>query len=135
MLGIFSLLFITIGCAYLNATLSINGNTTIASNTWDIHFENLRVTTGSVTATTPAAIQSNTTMISYSVLLDKPVHFHFIPRYKSELMIFNKVYRDRHFGYNFWKWALSRFKCQKDIFTKEERIKIFEMMKEEFDLK
>ena len=63
------------------------------------------------------------------------VHFHFIPRYKNELKIFNKIYRDRHFGYNFWKWSLSRFKCQKDIFTKEERIKIFEMMKEEFDLK
>ena len=62
------------------------------------------------------------------------VHFHFIPRYKNELKIFNKVYKDRHFGYNFWKWALSRFKSQKDIFTKEERIKIFEMMKEEFDL-
>jgi len=30
---------------------------------------------------------------------------------------------------------LSRFKSQKDIFTKEERIQIFNMMKEEFSLK
>ena len=62
------------------------------------------------------------------------VHFHFIPRYKNELKLFNKVYKDKHFGYNFWKWALSMFKCRKDIFTYEERIKIFEMMKSEFDI-
>ena len=49
------------------------------------------------------------------------------------LKLFDKVYKDRHFGYNFWKWALSKFKSQKDIFTKEERIKIFEMMKDEFN--
>ena len=65
---------------------------------------------------------------------EKPhVHFHFIPRYKNELKIFNKIYKDKHFGYNFWKWSLSKFKRQKDIFTNEERLKIFEMMKEEFN--
>lgn len=64
---------------------------------------------------------------------EKPhVHFHFIPRYKNELNLFNKTYRDRHFGYNFWKWSLSNFKAQKDIFTKEERKQIYEMMKKEF---
>ena len=47
---------------------------------------------------------------------------------------FNKEYKDRHFGYNFWKWAINRFKSQKDIFTHEERMKIFEMMKEEFKI-
>ena len=36
-------------------------------------------------------------------------------------------------SFNFWKWSLSRFKRQKDIFTQEERVKIFEMMKEEFN--
>ena len=65
---------------------------------------------------------------------EKPhVHFHFIPRYKNKLEIFNKVYKDKHFGYNFWKWALSKLKSQKDIFTKEEKLKIFEMMKDEFN--
>lgn len=39
---------------------------------------------------------------------------------------------DKHFGYNLWKWALNKFKSQKDIFNKEEKIKIFEMMKNEF---
>ena len=67
---------------------------------------------------------------------EKPhVHFHFIPRYKNELKIFNKIYKDKHFGYNFWKWTLSRFKSQKDVFTKEEKLQIYEMMKKEFNLK
>ena len=65
----FLLLFISIGYAYLSASLSINGNTTIAANTWDIHFENLSITNGSVTASTPAAINGSSTSISYKVLL------------------------------------------------------------------
>ena len=51
------------------------------------------------------------------------------------LMLFGKKYVDRHFGYNFWKWSLSKFKSQKDIFTREEKNKIFEMMKSEFAIK
>ena len=47
-------------------------------------------------------------------------------------MLFNKKYVDRHFGYNFWKWNLSKFKCQKDPYTEQERKQIFEMMKNEF---
>ena len=85
----------------------------------------------------------NATMFNFACLMnnayrdnEKPhVHFHFIPRYKNQLNIFNKVYKDKHFGYNFWKWALNKFKSQKNIFTKEERLKIFEMMKNEFNLK
>ena len=66
---------------------------------------------------------------------EKPhVHFWFVPRYQNELKLFNKIYKDRHFGYNFWKWANSKFRRQKDIFTEEERLKIFEMMKEEFKI-
>ena len=78
----------------------------------------------------------NATMFNFACLMnnayrdnEKPhVHFHFFPRYKNELMLFDKVYKDRHFGYNFWKWSLSKFKRQKDIFTKEERQKIFQMI-------
>ena len=33
-----------------------------------------------------------------------------------------------------WKWALSRFKAQKDIFIKEERLQIYELMKKEFNI-
>lgn len=83
----------------------------------------------------------NATMFNFACLMnnayrdnEKPhVHFHFIPRYKNKLEIFNKVYKDKHFGYNFWKWALSKLKSQKDIFTKKEKLKIFEMMKDEFN--
>ncbi len=62
------------------------------------------------------------------------VHFHFIPRYKNQLKLFNKIYKDKHFGYNFWKWSLSKFKRQKDIFSKKERLEIFKMMKQEFHM-
>ena len=39
-------------------------------------------------------------------------------------MLFDKKYVDRHFGYNFWKWNLSKFKCQKDPYTEDERKRI-----------
>ncbi len=82
----------------------------------------------------------NTTMFNFACLMnnayrdnEKPhVHFHFVPRYKDKVYLFNKTYADKHFGYNFWKWANSKFKRQKDIFTKEERLEIFNMMKDEF---
>ena len=81
------------------------------------------------------------TMFNFACLMnnayrdnEKPlVHFHFIPRYKEEINIFNKKYKDKHFGYNMWKWALNEKESQKDIFTEEERLKIFEMMKKEFN--
>ena len=72
----FMVIFISIGYAYLSRTLSITGSTEIAANSWDIHFANLSITEGSVEATTPAAIQSNTTSINYSVLLDLPGDFY-----------------------------------------------------------
>ena len=82
------------------------------------------------------------TMFNFACLMnnayrdnEKPhVHYHFIPRYKNKLNLFGKKYKDRHFGYNFWKWSLNRFKCQKDIYTKEEKIKIYEMIKNEFNI-
>ena len=50
-----------------------------------------------------------------------------------DLKLFNKIYKDKHFGYNFWKRSNSKFKYQKDIFTKEEKQKIYQMMKEEWN--
>lgn len=84
----------------------------------------------------------NSAMFNFACLMNnayrdnvKPhVHFHFMPRYKEEVCLFNKHYIDRHFGYNFWKWSNNKFKRQKDIFTEEEKIKIFNMMKDEFNL-
>ena len=85
----------------------------------------------------------NATMFNFACLMnnayrdnEKPhVHFHFIPRYKKEVLIFNKIYVDKHFGYNFWKWSLSKLKSQKDIFSKKEKDQIYNMMKEKFNLK
>ena len=82
------------------------------------------------------------TMFNFSCLMnnayrdkEKPhVHFHFMPRYKNEVVLFNKKYIDKHFGYNFWKWDLNKFKRQKDIFTKKEKQEIFKMIKNEYKI-
>jgi len=59
------------------------------------------------------------------------VHFHFIPRYDGKRIILGKKYKDKHFGYNMWKWSLSKFKCQKDIFSREEKEQLYKVMKDE----
>jgi diadenosine tetraphosphate (Ap4A) HIT family hydrolase len=82
------------------------------------------------------------TMFNFACLMnnayrdnEKPhVHFHFVPRYKEKTTILGKQYKDKHFGYNFWKWALNKHKSQKDIFNKEEKQTIFTMMKNELSL-
>lgn len=82
------------------------------------------------------------TMFNFACLMnnayrdhEKPhVHFHFIPRYENKREILNKTYQDRHFGYNMWKWALSKFKAQKDIFTKEEKLEIYNKMQKELKM-
>jgi diadenosine tetraphosphate (Ap4A) HIT family hydrolase len=84
----------------------------------------------------------NATMFNFACLMNNAyrdnetphVHFWFVPRYEKEITIFSKKYIDKHFGYNFWKWSLSKFKKQNDIFTNDEREKIFELMKKEFSL-
>lgn len=64
---------------------------------------------------------------------EKPhVHYHFFPRYKEQTIIVGKKYKDKHFGYNFWKWANNRFKSQKDIFTSSEKEEIYNLIKNEF---
>ncbi len=81
----------------------------------------------------------NATMFNFACLMndayknnEEPnVHFHFIPRYKEELILFKRKYKDKHFGYNFWKWSLNRFKSQENIYTKEEIKNIYNMMLKE----
>ena len=60
------------------------------------------------------------------------VHFQFLPRYQNKVSILNKQYKDKHFGYNAWKYTRSKTRHQKDIFTKEERLKMYEIMKKEW---
>ncbi|MBQ2639342.1 MAG: hypothetical protein IJF92_01060 [Bacilli bacterium] len=67
---------ISIGYAALTAALNITGQTTIGSPSWDVHFETLNVTSGSATATTPAAIQTNKLDINYAVTLNQPGDFY-----------------------------------------------------------
>jgi len=83
-----------------------------------------------------------TTMFNVACLMndafknnEKPhVHFQFIPRYKEPVILFNKNYKDKHFGYNFWKWSRSKIMRQKDIYSKEEKHEIYNMMAKEFKI-
>ena len=60
-----------IGYAYLNTSLYINGTTNVDSNSWDVYWDNVQVTTGSVAAETPE-IDGEGTSVSFSVHLEKP---------------------------------------------------------------
>ena len=80
-LGILLLLVVglSVGYALLRTNLTINGTSKIKGNTWDIHFENLNVTDGSVELSTEdsaATIGSNTTEVSYTVTLNQPGDYY-----------------------------------------------------------
>ena len=75
-LGIILLILaLGIGYAYLNTTLNITGTTDVDSNTWDVYWDNVQVTTGSVTAEEPE-IDMSGTIISFSVHLEQPGDFY-----------------------------------------------------------
>ena len=77
LLLIIILMSIGLGYAFLTQDLTINGIGKVSGNTWDIHFENLRVNENSVTPIEAAAIDSNdSTKINYSVRLNKPGDFY-----------------------------------------------------------
>ena len=63
-----------IGYAALSTTLTIDGTSDIDRAVWDVHFENVQVTTGSVNATAPAI--SNDTEVGFSVSLEDPGDFY-----------------------------------------------------------
>ena len=67
---------ITIGYATLSSTLNISGTSQITNATWDVHFENVSVTTGSVAATTAPTIDTSKLNITYDVTLAKPGDFY-----------------------------------------------------------
>ena len=58
---------ITIGYAILSQQLVISGTSTISNASWDVHFENVAITEGSVTATTApvAAATDKKTTLTY----------------------------------------------------------------------
>ena len=74
------LMLMYIGYALLSQNLIVNGNSKIKSSTWDIHFDNIKVTSGSVQISendSAAVIDSNdNTKINYSVTLNTPGDFY-----------------------------------------------------------
>lgn len=71
LISIFSL---TIVYAALSVTLNITGNAEVVASTWDIHLDNVKVTSGSVSGTTPS-ITSPTTA-TFSTSLTTPGDFY-----------------------------------------------------------
>ena len=70
----------SVGFALLSTTLNINGTAKVKSSTWDVHFNNLNVKTGSVSgdnvATAATISSTNTTLVSYEVTLAKPGDYY-----------------------------------------------------------
>ena len=69
------ILFISIGFAYLTRDLSLSGISSIFRNTWDIHFENVQVKSGSVEASTPV-IDVDETSVSFYAELNEPGDYY-----------------------------------------------------------
>lgn len=67
--------FLGIGYSYISTSLNINGTANVTAASWDVHFTNLNVTDGSVTATTPASITGDTT-VEFAATLDEPNDFY-----------------------------------------------------------
>lgn len=66
----------TIGYAVMNRELTITGNSEVKSNSWDIHFENVVVKEGSVTATKVPTIDTEKDGIDFSVSLNLPGDYY-----------------------------------------------------------
>ena len=63
-----------IGYSYLNTELNINGTANINSANWDVHWANVQVISGSVSASSPTI--SNQTTVNYSVTLNTPGDYY-----------------------------------------------------------
>ena len=75
MILIIMILVISIGYAILSTNLNIVGSSQISAPTWDIHWENVSVKTGSVSAQTPTIDTAKTT-VNYSVTLTIPGDYY-----------------------------------------------------------
>ena len=77
---VFSLLFILllglgVGYAVLSSNLTIEGTSLFKKATFDIHFEDVSITSGSVTPNSGPTIGSNLTSVSYNITLTNPGDF------------------------------------------------------------
>ena len=73
---ILALIGISIGYAVLSSNLLINGSSTIKNANWDIHFENIQETTGSIIPNNETTINALGNAISYEITLNKPGDFY-----------------------------------------------------------
>ena len=77
--SILVLLGIGIGYAFLTTNLSIQGIAGVDSNTWNVYFDNVQVTNGSVSGeqvTQVPTIDTNKTTVNYHVRLKEPGDFY-----------------------------------------------------------
>ena len=73
---IFILVCLTIGYSFLNTTLTINGTSKIQKNTWDVHFDNIKVNEKSVVANVEPTVSNNTIISNFEIVLKKPGDFY-----------------------------------------------------------
>lgn len=67
------LLTLTLGYAFLQVNLSINGTTNVSSANWNIYLDNIQFGSNNVmNVTTPATINAEKTEVSFNVSLKKP---------------------------------------------------------------
>ena len=80
LLLIFTIVGIGLGYAFLTQDLTINGITKFKGGTWDIHFENIKISDSSVTLSdgdSPATINiSDDTLVEFTVTLKEPGDFY-----------------------------------------------------------
>ncbi|MBR3211289.1 MAG: hypothetical protein IKF71_05090 [Bacilli bacterium] len=73
-------LFLGIGYAFLNASLTINGTSSFKAGNWNVYFDNVQVTSGSVSLSqgdSAPVIDSDTkTTVSYTISLKEPGEFY-----------------------------------------------------------
>ncbi len=68
-----SILGITLGYAYLNTELQINGTTNVSSASWNVCWDNIQLGSNNVaTVTTPATISTGKTEVSFNVDFSEP---------------------------------------------------------------
>ena len=66
-----------VGYAYLTTNLNILGSANLSKATWDVHFENVQVTSGSVTTVEQApTINTDLISINYAITLNEPGDFY-----------------------------------------------------------
>ena len=69
------LIGLSIVYAVLSANLTINGSSSIKNASWDIYWDNVVVSSGSVSASTPV-IDTNKTTVTYDITLTNPGDFY-----------------------------------------------------------